>query len=151
MGGFKMTAKMNTIESNATITVTQIDFLRLTRLIQTLRENKSVDMQYLKFLGMELQKALKVDSRLITPDFITMNSVMNVIFIDSGKTMEIRLVYPQNADFSKGLISVLSPCGCALLGYKEGDMVTFQAPKGLQKVKINKVTYQPEAHGEDLL
>lgn len=134
-----------------TITVTQIDYLRLAALIQTLRNNKSVDPEYLEFLGMELQKALKIDSRQITPDFVTMNSAMNVVFLDSGKTMELRLVYPQKANFSQGLISVLSPLGCALLGYRAGDIVTFRAPKGEQRVRIDKVLYQPEAHGEDLM
>jgi regulator of nucleoside diphosphate kinase len=76
---------------------------------------------------------------------------MNVVFLDSNKTMELRLVYPQNANFSKGLISVLSPLGCALLGYRAGDVVTFKAPKGEQRVQIEKVIYQPEANGEDLL
>ena len=138
-------------EIGDTITVTKIDFLRLTNLIQALRLNKSVDPEYLLFLGMELQKALKIDSKLITPDFVTMNSVLNVVFLDSGKIMELRLVYPQNANFSKGLISVLSPLGCALLGYKAGDEVTYKAPIGEQKVLIEKVIYQPEANGEDLL
>lgn len=134
-----------------TITVTQVDYLRLVNLIQKLRENKSVDMKYLNFLGLELQKARKVDSKLITPDFITMNSVIKVLFLNVGKTKELRLVYPQNADFSKGLVSVLSPLGCALLGYREGDVVTFKAPIGEQKVKIESVIFQPEANGEDLV
>lgn len=146
-----MAKKVNITESGVTITVTQLDYLRLTNLIQTIRDNKSVDPIYLQYLGMELQKALKIDSKLITPDFVTMNSVMNVVFLDTGKTMELRLVYPQNANFSKGLISVLSPLGCALLGYKAGDTVSFKAPIGEQKVMIEKVIYQPEANGEDLL
>jgi regulator of nucleoside diphosphate kinase len=146
-----MAKKVNITESGVTITVTQLDFSRLTKLIQVLRDNKSVDSEYLKFLGMELQKALKIDSKLITPDFVTMNSVLNVVFSDTGKSMELRLVYPKHANFSKGLISVLSPLGCALLGYKAGDTVTFKAPKGEQKVRIEKVIYQPEANGVDLL
>lgn len=145
-----MAKNKNHTETSAAITVTQSDFIRLTHLIQSLRKNKIVDMQYLEFLGIELQRASKIDSKLITPDFVTMNSVMNVVFLESVKTMELRLVYPNEADFSKGLISVLSPLGCALLGYKAGDVVTFKAPKGEQNVRIEKVIYQPEANGEDL-
>lgn len=146
-----MAKKIDIVEKDVTITVTQLDYLRLTNLIQNLRDSRSVDMEYLTFLGMELKKALRIDSKSITPDFVTMNSVMNVVFLDSNKTMELRLVYPQNANFAKGLISVLSPLGCALLGYRAGDVVTFKAPKGEQRVKIEKVIYQPEANGEDLL
>ncbi len=145
-----MAKNKNYTETSAAITVTQSDFIRLTHLIQSLRKNKIVDMQYLEFLGIELQRASKINSKLITPDFVTMNSVMNVLFLESVKTMELRLVYPNEADFSKGLISVLSPLGCALLGYKAGDVVTFKAPKGEQNVRIEKVIYQPEANGEDL-
>ena len=146
-----MAKEKNITESSVTITVTKLDYVRLRHLIQTLRDNKHVDAVYLRYLGLELQKAHKIDSMLITPDFVTMNSVMNVVFLDSGLSMELRLVYPQDASFPKGLISVLSPLGCALLGYRAGDVVTFRAPKGEQKVIIEKVIYQPEANGEDLL
>ena len=146
-----MARKTDILEKDVTLTVTQLDYLRLNNLIQNLRDNRSVDAAYLKFLGLELKKAIKVDSKSITPDFVTMNSVMNVVFLDNSKSMELRLVYPQNANFSKGLISVLSPLGCALLGYRAGDIVTFKAPKGEQRVQIEKVIYQPEANGEDLL
>ncbi len=146
-----MARKADILEKDVTITVTQLDYLRLNNLIQNLRDNRNVDAAYLKFLGLELKKAIKVDSKSITPDFVTMNSVMNVVFLDSSKSMELRLVYPQNANFPKGLISVLSPLGCALLGYRAGDIVTFKAPKGEQRVQIEKVIYQPEANGEDLL
>lgn len=144
-----MTKKGNISESE--ITVTELDYLRLRGLIQKLYGNNSVDVKYLKFLDLELQKALRVDSKLITPDFITMNSVTEITFLDTNKTIELRLVYPHNANYAKGLISVLSPLGCALLGYKAGDVVAFKAPKGEQKVRIEKVIYQPEAHGEDLI
>jgi regulator of nucleoside diphosphate kinase len=145
-----MAEKANIEQKELKITVTQLDFVRLSQLIQTLRENKSVDVEYLQFLGIELQKATKIDSRQITPDFVTMNSIFEVTFLETNKIMELRLVYPQQANFSKGLISVLSPLGCALLGYKTGDVVTFKAPKGEQNVRIEKVIYQPEANGEDL-
>lgn len=146
-----MTKKEENNKNSVTLTITQLDYLRLTKLIQTLRKNKSFDITYLDFLDIELEKASKTDSKLITPDFVTMNSVINVVFLETKKAMELRLVYPQDANFAKGLISVLSPLGCALLGYKAGDMVTFKAPKGEQIVRIDKVIYQPEANGEDLL
>lgn len=136
--------------NGSVITVTNFDFRKLSNLIQTISENKSIDPEYLKYLGLELQKASKIDPKLITPDFITMNSVAKVAFLENNNVMEIRLVYPQDADFKRGFISVLSPLGCALLGYKAGDVVTYKAPKGEQRVKIEEVVYQPEANGDDL-
>lgn len=136
---------------NSTITLTKIDYERLSQLLQSLRGDKSVDQEYLIFLAKELQRAFISDPKKITPDFVTMNSVVEVLFCESGKKMELRLVYPKQADFGKGLISVLSPMGCALLGYKAGDEVIFRAPKGEQRVLIEKVLYQPEANGEDMI
>lgn len=146
-----MAKKEKAADKIKTITVTQSDFTKLSQLILNFRDDKSVDFEYLRFLGIELQKSVRVDSKLITPDFVTMNSVVNVLFIDSKRQMEMHLVYPEEANLSKGLISVLSPLGCALLGYKAGDEVSFKAPKGEQLVRIESVTYQPEANGKDLL
>lgn len=145
-----MAKKENTPKKEKVLTVTKLDYTRLTRLIQDMRGNKAIDPKYLSYLGLELQKADVVDSIKITPEFVTMNSVMDVEFLQSGRKMELRLVYPKEADFPKGLISVLSPLGCALLGYKAGDIIEFEAPAGVQKVHIEKVVYQPEANGEDL-
>jgi regulator of nucleoside diphosphate kinase len=146
-----MEKKGKLINNSDSITVTNYDFTMLSNLIQRLRNGKSVDDKYLNFLNFELHKATKIDSKLISPDFVTMNSVISVVFLDTMKAMELRLVYPQKANFAEGLISVLSPLGCALLGYKAGDVVTYNAPKGEQKVKIEKLVFQPEANGEDLL
>lgn len=145
-----MTATKKIKEHADMITVTQVDYLRLVNLVQNLRDDKSIAPENLRFLGNELQRAIKVDSKVIAPDFVTMNSVIKVCFLSSSKTKDLRLVYPNQADFAKGLISVLSPLGCALLGYKKGDVVTFIAPAGEQQVRIDDVIYQPEAHGEDL-
>lgn len=145
-----MAKKENTPAKEKVLTVTQPDYTRLTRLIQDMYGNKAIDKKYLSYLGLELQKANVIDSRKINPEFVTMNSVIDVEFLQSGRKMELRLVYPNEADFSKGLISILSPLGCALIGYKAGDIIEFEAPAGIQKVHIEKVVYQPEANGEDL-
>ena len=54
-------------------------------------------------------------------------------------------------DFLRLTNLIQTSLGCALLGDKAEDVITFKAPKDEQKVKIEKVIYLPEAHGEDLL
>lgn len=134
----------------ASITVTQHDYTKLAQMVQTLRLSKSVDPRYLQFLGQELQGAGIIDPVRITPDFVTMNSVVAARFIGTGKQMQLQLAYPASADFSKGQVSVLSPLGCALLGCRAGDTISFEAPAGTVSVHIDSVLYQPEAHGKDL-
>lgn len=80
-----------------------------------------------------------------------MNSIVEVINEATKKPMTIKIVYPREADFKKGFVSVLSPLGIALLGYKIGDSVQSEAPKGLVTIKIQKIEYQPEANGEYLV
>jgi len=43
----------------------------------------------------------------------------------------------------RGVISWVSPLGKALLGKREGDVVTFLAPKGERELEILKVEYRP--------
>ncbi|BBE16496.1 regulator of nucleoside diphosphate kinase [Aquipluma nitroreducens] len=70
--------------------------------------------------------------------------------METGKTIELKLVYPHEANHEDGQISVLSSLGCALLGAKVGDSISYRTSEGTQTVKIGKVLFQPEANGIDL-
>lgn len=136
---------------NNEIVVTKVDYSRLNSLIFRMLKEKSQDIRELNFLNTEINRAKKIDSTQITPEFVTMDSRIEVTFIETGKIMVLRLVYPHNANYKKGFISVLSPLGTALLGYKSGDSVSFKAPGGIQTVRIDKVLFQREANGQDLI
>jgi transcription elongation GreA/GreB family factor len=45
-------------------------------------------------------------------------------------------VFPADADLEKGRISILSPLGTALLGYRAGDVVTWERPRGTRRLRI---------------
>ncbi len=132
------------------IVVTKVDYSRLNSLILTMLDDRKSNLFELNYLNIEIKRAKKIDSRRIDPEYVTMNSLIEVTFLGMGKTMIMRLVYPHDSNNQKGQVSVLSPLGCALLGYKAGDTVSFKAPGGTQTVRIDKVIYQPEANGIDL-
>jgi len=100
-----------------------------------------------KNLLTELNRAVIVEPQDIPNDIITMNS--RVIFCDmeSKEKLEYWLVFPEAADISQGKISVLSPIGCALLGYKIGDTIPVKTPKGDKNIKVEEILHQPESHG----
>ena len=50
--------------------------------------------------------------------------------VDTGEDVKYQLVGPDESDIAKGLISVSSPLGRALLGRKPGDEIVLQAPGG---------------------
>ncbi len=55
---------------------------------------------------------------------------------EQGKIKEYTIVGSREADPIKGNISNESPIGRAFLGKKKGEIVEFQAPKGIVKFKI---------------
>ena len=48
----------------------------------------------------------------------------------TGKVQTVTLVYPDEADISKGKISVLTPIGTALIGLRAGHSITWQTRTG---------------------
>jgi len=130
------------------IKITELDYVRLCNLINSAKDKKSMELKNIEVLGNEIKRAKKVDSKKIAPEFVTMNSMIEVTDMDTNKLMILKLVYPGDADFKKGYISILSPLGSALLGYKAGDTISFEVPKGVKSIRINKILYQPEANGE---
>ncbi len=61
----------------------------------------------------------------------------------------MRLVYPRDADFAGGRLSVLTPVGCALLGLREGESTAFVARDGTRKhLRVLTVAFQPKASSQ---
>jgi regulator of nucleoside diphosphate kinase len=131
-----------------TIQITDLDYNRLNGMIVSMRKNNQKEYNDLLFLESELERAKRTNPRKIASEFVTMNSVVEVLDCDTNKTMEIKLVYPRDANFKLGRISVLSPLGSAHLGYSVGSEISYQVPKGMKKMKISRIIYQPEANGE---
>jgi regulator of nucleoside diphosphate kinase len=131
--------------------ITELDYVRLSKLVHSIKEKNSPEVRSLELLGNGLKKAKRVDSKKIASDFVTMNSRIEITDIDTNKMMTLTLVYPKDADFKERRISVLAPFGAALIGNRVGETVTFPVPKGIKRIRINKILYQPEANGEYLV
>jgi len=101
--------------------------------------------KYDEMLLRELERGIVLDSKKIPSDVITMNSQIRFTEIESNASMTYWLVFPQDADINKNKISVLSPIGCGLLGYKVNDAISIKTPAGEKMVKIEEIIHQPEA------
>jgi regulator of nucleoside diphosphate kinase len=77
-----------------------------------------------------------------------MNSTVVVRDLDDQEVETYSLVYPGFADISKGCLSVLTPMGMAILGYRVGDVIEWEFPVGIRHVRIEEVRYQPERSGQ---
>ena len=130
------------------IYVTEPDYRRLTGLIEITRERNGVDIEYLNTLEAELDRAEIVDPKRIPANVITMRSKVRLKDLVSGEAKVYSLVFPTEANFSEGKISVLAPIGTAILGYKSGDSIEWPVPSGVRRLKVDEILYQPEATGE---
>ena len=131
---------------DGTICVTSQDKLRLTRLLSAI-DTTAEDREHLEDLRHELGRARVVAAAELPPDVVTMNSRARVVDLDDARELEYTIVYPHEADYENGKISILAPLGTALLGYRTGDTVEWQVPGGRRRLRIDGVLYQPEAEG----
>jgi transcription elongation factor GreA len=58
---------------------------------------------------------------------------------ENGRQVAYELVMPEDADPERGLISVASPIGRALVGKEEGDEVEAPTPAGVRRFEILKL------------
>lgn len=135
-------------QRTSSIYVTEPDYDRLSALIETTRERNGVDIEYLKKLEGELDRAEIVDPKHIPDDVITMRSKVRLKDLVTGQANTYSLVFPTEADFDEGKISILAPIGTAILGYKSGDTIEWSVPSGLRRIKVDEILYQPEAAGD---
>ncbi len=130
------------------IHVTDFDMQRLRQLLEGTKAWNERDRNYLEHLEEELDRAVVVPSREIPANVVTMNSEVRVKDMDTGKEMTFRLVFPGEADYERGKLSILAPIGTALIGYRAGDTVRWTVPAGVRRLHILEVLYQPEAAGD---
>jgi len=133
----------------STIYITEVDLARLRKLIEAARDS-GVDsnMPYMNKLEDELDRANIVDPKEIPMDAITMRSKVRLKDLESRKEMIYSPVFPNEADVDEGRISVLAPVGTAMIGYRVGDIIEWEVPSGLRRLKVEEVLYQPEASGD---
>ncbi len=87
-------------------------------------------------LGYKLLNAEVIDPDALSKERAVFGCRVVLENIDSGETMEYQLVGPDESNVEKGLISVSSPLGKAIIGKKPGDMVNFVAPSGRRSYEL---------------
>lgn len=128
------------------IYVTALDKERLKQIMDRMFSGNYQTDNSVKKLESELDRASIVDPHKIPSDVITMNT--KALIELNNEDVEVSLVYPQDADLSEMKLSIFSPIGTAILGYKEGNTVEWEVPSGTSYIQIKKILYQPEAAGD---
>lgn len=55
----------------------------------------------------------------------------------------VRIVGVDEADVNNGLISFISPLAKSLMGKKAGESFELKGPKGIERIKVEEVSYEP--------
>lgn len=124
------------------ILITEKDLLRIKNILSF---QKSEDFENLE---LELDRAKIITDDMVPADLVTMNSKVKFLNVQDKKEMIVTIVYPSDANFSEGKISVLASLGSALIGLRVGQEINWMFPDGKTKtLRILEVIYQPESNG----
>lgn len=101
--------------------------------------------------GMLEARISHIESRMIRFDVIDIDTLQSdkVIFgstvtledMETGDQKTYTLLGPDEADHTKGTISIESPVGRAMLGKQEGDEISVQIPRGRVDYEIVSVNF----------
>jgi regulator of nucleoside diphosphate kinase len=134
------------MDQRPAITLSSLDAARLESMLDSLASKQIPNLEDLRA---ELDRAQVVKPEEMPGDVVTMNSTVVFRMESSNTEFSLTLVYPRDLGDGTGKISILAPVGSALLGLREGDEISWPKPGGgLLKVRILKVTYQPERAGD---
>ena len=137
------------MKQQATIYISETDRGRLGNLIELVRnEGERSNLAYVEKLEDELEFAEVVASQDIPPDVVTMRSKVRLKDLDNKRESIYSIVFPSEANFEEGKISVLAPLATALLGCRVGATVEFEAPGRTRRLQILEIIYQPESAGD---
>jgi regulator of nucleoside diphosphate kinase len=121
------------------VIITDADMDRLTRLVRAFKHSLFRDQQQLELLDQKLAGAEVRTARRAPRHLIRMNSSVRVFDFDTRERRLYTLVFPDEADILKGMISVLAPLGIALLGRRKGDVIEALVPGGVRKLRLGGV------------
>jgi regulator of nucleoside diphosphate kinase len=134
--------------SDKPIQITEYDLERLGKLIENAYHTEYRGSDYLMHLQEELDRAQVVPAQEVSEAVVTMNSTVVLLDLETEERETYTLVFPEDADLSRGRISVLAPIGTAMLGYEVGDVFEWEVPAGTRRLKVERILYQPEAAGD---
>lgn len=128
--------------------ISKLDYQRLKERIKQARTNPDLSpMQVIKLLRC-VESATLLDPIRMPANVVTMHSVVSLEYVDSGRKLDVCLVYPEEVDGGQYRISVFTPLATALLGCRQGTLTNLSTPFGSINIRISQILYQPEAAGD---
>lgn len=96
----------------------------------------------INYLESRIPRFNVIDLDTLDGDVVTFGATVKLEDLDTGEEKTYTLLGPDESDVDRGIISVLSPVGQALLGKEEGDEIIVDAPRGKIEYEIISVTFK---------
>ena len=95
----------------------------------------------INFIESRMPRFNVIDLATLGGEQVTFGATVEIEDVDTGDVKKYTLLGPDEAEPSKGSISLLSPVGQALLGKYEGDEIVVDAPRGKINYEIVSITF----------
>ena len=129
-------------------TITDLDHVRIFNLLRRQAADGNAPA-HADELAELIDNADQVRPQQIAADIVTMYSRLRVSGADGSDPRSLTLCYPADADAARGMISVLSPLGTALLGLRVGDTARWRGADGKSaELIVQAIEFQPDASGD---
>lgn len=87
-------------------------------------------------LSTELDRSIIVSEDAFPAHAIRLNSKVALLDLTTDTVIEFSIVMPDMADSRRNRISVLTPMGIALIGYRKAEEVQYKVASGLKRFRI---------------
>jgi regulator of nucleoside diphosphate kinase len=98
-------------------------------------------------LAAELKRAVTAKKDCLPAHCIFVDSSVTLLDIDTEHATELTIVLPDEADIQHNRLSVLTPLGMALVGFRTGEEVQWSSPTGLKRFRILDVINRSDRPG----
>lgn len=111
------------------------------------RERQGLLEARINYIESRLPQFEVLDLNTLGGEKVIFGATVEIEDVDTGDLKTYTLLGPDEADPTKGSISIQSPVGRALLGRTEGDEIAVDVPRGRVQYEIVSVRFLGGQHG----
>jgi len=105
------------------------------------KEKQGILEARIRDLENKVGNAEVIDPSTLSSDRVVFGATVVMEDLDTGETIKMMIVGPDEADVKKGKISVHAPLARALIGKEIDDEAVVQAPGGVRNYEIKEIEF----------
>ena len=98
----------------------------------------------ISILMKEIYRATVLPDEQVADDIIQLNSTFEVKDVKTNQILNFTLTVPKLANLAEKKLSIFTPLGAALIGFRQGMVIDWELPGGKKKLEILKVNSQSQ-------